>query len=55
MVSSFTVTTRAPVPAAALFDVSLSIDEHVSSMAHSSERAVGGVTAGTTAVHGRVT
>lgn len=47
MVSTFTVATRAAVPATALFDVSLSIDDHISSMAQSGERAIGGVTAGT--------
>lgn len=46
MVSSFSLVTRARVPAANLFDVSLSIDEHVASMAHSGEQAVGGVTSG---------
>lgn len=46
MVSSFTVVTRASVPVEELFDVSLSIDEHVSSMAHTGEAAVGGVTSG---------
>ncbi len=46
MVSSFTLVTRAAVPAERLFDLSLSIDEHVSSMEHSGERAIGGVIAG---------
>ncbi|TQJ31520.1 DUF1990 family protein [Microbacterium sp. SLBN-146] len=47
MVSSFSVVTRAGVPVEELFDVSLSIGEHVSSMAHTGEAAVGGVTSGT--------
>ncbi|WP_375385627.1 DUF1990 family protein [uncultured Microbacterium sp.] len=46
MVSSFSVATRARVPMKKLFDVSLSIDEHVASMAQSGERAIGGVTEG---------
>ena len=46
MVSSFVVVTRAAVPSERLFDVSLSIDAHVASMATSGERAIGGVTAG---------
>ena len=47
MVSSFTLVTRAAVPVELLFDLSLSIDEHVASMDRSGEQAVGGVTSGT--------
>lgn len=46
MATSFTLVTRARVPAERLFDVSVSIDAHVASMEHSGERAVGGVTSG---------
>jgi len=46
MVSSFSLVTRVPAPIEQLFDVSLSIDEHVMSMAQSGERAIGGVTEG---------
>jgi ligand-binding SRPBCC domain-containing protein len=46
MGSAFTVVTFAPVPPAVLFDVSLDIDAHVSSMSASGERAVAGVTSG---------
>jgi ligand-binding SRPBCC domain-containing protein len=46
MTSTFTVVTRTRHPAERLFDVSLSIDEHLASMAQSGERAVGGVTSG---------
>ncbi|MGW9631334.1 SRPBCC family protein [Agromyces sp. NPDC055520] len=46
MVSSFAIVTRTAVPVEQLFDVSLSIDEHLASMAHSDERAIGGVTGG---------
>lgn len=46
MVSSFALETRTMVPVEQLFDVSLSIDEHVASMNESGERAVGGVTGG---------
>lgn len=46
MVSSFVVVTRTRVPVERLFDVSLSIDEHLASMEHSGERAVAGVTKG---------
>ena len=46
MASSFTVVTRAAVPVEELFDVSLSIDEHVASMDQSGEQAIGGVTGG---------
>ena len=44
--SSFVITTRTTVPVETLFDLSLSIDAHVASMAESGERAIGGVTAG---------
>lgn len=47
MATSFTIVARTIVPAEELFDVSLNIDEHVSSMSESSERAIGGVTSGT--------
>lgn len=43
----FERTTILPVASDAAFDLSLSIDAHVASMAHSDERAVAGVTAGT--------
>jgi uncharacterized protein (UPF0548 family) len=46
MVSSFSLVTRATAPIEKLFDVSLSIDEHVTSMAQSGERTIGGVTEG---------
>ncbi|KAM9862293.1 SRPBCC family protein [Leucobacter sp. BZR 635] len=47
MTSSFEVVTRTTAPAEALFDASLSVDEHVASLAHSGERAIAGVTEGT--------
>ncbi|WP_306770305.1 SRPBCC family protein [Microbacterium sp. 18062] len=46
MASEFTVVTRTRHPAARLFDVSLSIDAHIGSMARSGEWAVAGVTSG---------
>ncbi|MBW9119069.1 SRPBCC family protein [Microbacterium trichothecenolyticum] len=46
MPSTFTLVTETPVSAQALFDLSLDIDAHVSSMSHSGERAVAGVTNG---------
>ena len=46
MARSFTLVTRTAVPVEQLFDVSLSIDEHVASMDQSDEKAIGGVTAG---------
>ena len=46
MASSFTLVTRATVPVEQLFDVSLSIDEHVASMDQSGEQAIAGVTGG---------
>jgi ligand-binding SRPBCC domain-containing protein len=46
MVTSFTLVTRTLLPVEELFDVSLSIDAHVASMARSGERAVAGVTHG---------
>jgi uncharacterized protein (UPF0548 family)/ligand-binding SRPBCC domain-containing protein len=55
MVSSFSLVTRARIPAEQLFDVSLSIDEHVASMAQSGERALGGVTHGSIALGETVT
>ena len=50
MVSSFAVVTRARLSVEKLFDLSLSIDEHVASMQESSERAIGGVTHGSIAL-----
>jgi ligand-binding SRPBCC domain-containing protein len=52
---TFALVTRAPVPAERLFDLSLSIDAHVASMARSGERAVGGVTGGTIGLDEEVT
>lgn len=46
MPSTFTLVTETPVSAQALFDLSLDIDAHISSMSHSGERAVAGVTNG---------
>jgi ligand-binding SRPBCC domain-containing protein len=46
MVSSFTLVTRTTASMKHLFDLSLSIDEHMSSMDQSSERAIAGVTGG---------
>lgn len=46
MPSTFTIVTESAVDAAALFDISLSIDAHVDSMAHSGEQAIAGVIAG---------
>jgi ligand-binding SRPBCC domain-containing protein len=46
MASTFTVVTTSPHPAQRLFDLSLSIDEHLESLAGSGERAIGGVTSG---------
>lgn len=42
----FTLVTDTPMPAGALFDLSLDIDAHVASMAQAGERAVAGVTKG---------
>ena len=47
MTRSFVIETRAAVPPESLFAISLDIDQHVASMAHLGERAVGGVTSGT--------
>ena len=44
--SSFTIETRTSVPVTELFDVSLSIDEHLASMGRSGEQAIAGVTHG---------
>lgn len=44
--SSFTLITTSPVDVEALFDLSLDIDAHVSSMSQSDERAIDGVTSG---------
>ncbi|KAA9134862.1 SRPBCC family protein [Microbacterium caowuchunii] len=46
MASTFTIVTDSDHSAAELFDISLSIDAHVASMAGSGERAVAGVTSG---------
>jgi ligand-binding SRPBCC domain-containing protein len=47
MATSFTEVTRAACAPEVLFDLSLSIDTHLESMARSGERAVAGVTSGT--------
>ena len=46
MSSSFTIETRTSVAVTELFDVSLSIDEHLASMGRSGEQAIAGVTHG---------
>ncbi|PZU39344.1 MAG: cyclase [Microbacterium sp.] len=46
MVSSFTLVTRTTASVEQLFELSLSIDEHMSSMDRSRERAIAGVTGG---------
>lgn len=46
MPSTFSIVTDSSVDAQSLFDVSLSIDAHIKSMAHSRERAIAGVTSG---------
>lgn len=46
MPSTFVVVTDADVSAADLFDISLDIDAHVSSMQQSDERAIAGTTSG---------
>lgn len=46
MVGSFTLHTRARVPLEQLFDLSLSIEDHVASMSESGEKAIDGVTTG---------
>lgn len=46
MASSFTLVTHTRVPVEELFDVSLSIDAHMASMARSREKPIAGVTAG---------
>ncbi|GIG53585.1 SRPBCC family protein [Demequina activiva] len=43
---SFTVTTAVAAPVARAFALSLSVDAHAASLAHSGERAVAGVTTG---------
>ena len=55
MASTFSLVTRARLPMEELFDVSLSIDEHVASMQASGERAIGGVTRGSIALGEAVT
>ncbi|MDW4573735.1 SRPBCC family protein [Microbacterium sp. M3] len=46
MPSTFTLVTDTAVSAHRLFDISLDIDAHVSSMSQSGERAVAGITSG---------
>lgn len=46
MTSTFTPVTDAPVDIDALFEISLDIDAHASSMVQSGERAIDGVTSG---------
>ena len=46
MARSFILVTRATAPVDPLFEVSLSIDEHMASMDQSGEQATGGVIAG---------
>ncbi|WP_166984273.1 SRPBCC family protein [Paramicrobacterium fandaimingii] len=46
MSSTFTLVTDAPVDIDALFEISLDIDAHASSMAQSGERAIAGVRSG---------
>lgn len=46
MASRFSIVTRVDAPAERLFDLSLDIDAHVRSMAHSREKAIAGVTSG---------
>ncbi|UOQ59637.1 SRPBCC family protein [Leucobacter rhizosphaerae] len=46
MASTFTITTEGPIDVDAVFSRSLDIGLHIRSMAHSNERAVGGVTSG---------
>jgi uncharacterized protein (UPF0548 family)/ligand-binding SRPBCC domain-containing protein len=55
MVSSFTVVTRARVAPEELFDISLSIDEHLDSLKSSGEQAIAGVTSGSIALGETVT
>ncbi|KRB38989.1 SRPBCC family protein [Microbacterium sp. Root180] len=55
MSSSFTVETRTSLPVEELFDVSLSIDEHLASMDRSRERAIAGVTTGSIGLDETVT
>ncbi|WP_439592415.1 SRPBCC family protein [Microbacterium sp.] len=47
MPSTFVVVTDADVSSQALFEISLNIDAHVSSMEQSGERAIAGTTSGT--------
>ncbi|QPZ39511.1 SRPBCC family protein [Paramicrobacterium chengjingii] len=46
MTSTFTLVTDAPVDIGALFEISLDIDAHASSMSQSGEQAISGVTSG---------
>jgi uncharacterized protein (UPF0548 family) len=55
MSSSFALVTRTTVPLEQLFDVSLSIDEHVASMDQSGEQAIGGVISGSIGLNQMVT
>lgn len=52
---SFTCTTRIAAPPPVVFDLSLSIDAHLESMAASGERATAGVTSGRIALGEEVT
>ena len=49
------LTTACPAPPAVMFALSLDVEEHLASMAHSGERAVGGVTSGRLALGQTVT
>lgn len=53
--STFVLTTDAPVDAGRLFDLSLDIEEHTTSMAQSRERAIAGTTSGRIALGETVT
>ena len=55
MPSTFGIVTEAPVEPQRLFDLSLDIDVHVSSMAQTGERAIAGVTTGRIGLHDTVT
>ncbi|GAA4950212.1 ligand-binding SRPBCC domain-containing protein [Nonomuraea thailandensis] len=53
--SRFEVTTLVLAPPPVVFDASLSVDVHTSSMGHTAERAVAGVTSGQLALGDQVT
>ncbi|SEG99951.1 Ligand-binding SRPBCC domain-containing protein [Nonomuraea solani] len=53
--SRFEVVTLVPAPPEVVFDVSLSVELHASSMRHSGERAVAGVTSGLLGLGDQVT